>query len=105
MQTCNKSSAPQLTVHVTKMEKISIYFAFIYIAYARSYRHSNSNVSLKRKHIYIVLIVRLQTFVDLQSNGVDVMVNGSQEYLVEIEIIDNLLRENRHLKGRGEYSK
>ena len=38
---------------------------------------------------------------DLQSNGVDVLVNDIQEYLVEIEIIDNLLREDRHLKGGG----
>ena len=39
---------------------------------------------------------------DLQLNGVDVLVNDIQEYLVEIEIIDNLLREDRHLKGGGE---
>ena len=37
---------------------------------------------------------------DLQSKGVDVLVNGIQEYLVEIEIINNLLREDRHLRGR-----
>ena len=36
---------------------------------------------------------------DLQSNGVDVMVNDIQEYLIVIEIMDNLLREDRHLKG------
>ena len=42
---------------------------------------------------------------DLQLNGVDVLVNDIQEYLVEIEIIDKQVREDRHLKGGGQYAK
>lgn len=58
-----------------------------------------------KESIYTCINCAPTDFVDLQSNGVDVLVNDIQEYLVEIEIIDNLLREDRHLKGGGEYAK
>ena len=64
MQTCNKSSAPQLAAYVTKMQQISIYLAvnviFKYITDARSYCHTNFTVLLKRKANTHALIVRQQ---------------------------------------------
>lgn len=53
-----------------------------------------------KESIYTYINCAPTDFVDLQSKGVDVLVNGIQEYLVEIEIINNLLREDRHLRGR-----
>ena len=64
IQTCNKSSTPQLAAYVTKTQQISIYLAvnvtFKYITDARSYRHTNFTISLKRKANTHVLIVRQQ---------------------------------------------
>ena len=64
MQTCNKSSAPQLAAYVTKMQQISIYLAvnviFKYITDARSYCHTNFTVLSKRKANTHALIVRQQ---------------------------------------------
>ena len=61
MQTCNKSSAPQLAAYVTKMQQINIYLAlnviFKYIRDAR-YCHTNFTILLKRKANTHVLIVR-----------------------------------------------
>ena len=64
MRTCNKNSTPQLAAHVTKMQQISIYLAvnvtFKYITDARSYRHTNFTILLKRKANTHVLIARQQ---------------------------------------------
>ena len=41
-------------------------------------------------------------FVDLSSDGVDVLINDIKEHLVKIETINNLLREeNQHLRGEN----
>ena len=60
----NKIATPQLAAYVTKMQQISIYLAlnvtFKYITDARSYRHTNFAILLKRKANTHVLIVRQQ---------------------------------------------
>ena len=62
MQTCNKSSTPQLAAYETKMQQISIYLAvngtFKYITDARSYRNTSFILLLKRKTNTHVIIVR-----------------------------------------------
>ena len=64
MRACNKNSTPQLAACVTKMQQISIYLAvnvtFKYITDARSYRHTNFTILLKRKANTHVLIARQQ---------------------------------------------
>ena len=45
-------------------------------------------------------------FVDLSSDGVDVLINDIKEHLVKIETINNLLREeNQHLRGQNTQNK
>ena len=59
-----KKSTTQLAAYVTKMQQISIYLAvnvtFKYITDARSYRHTNFTILLKRKANTHVLIARQQ---------------------------------------------
>ena len=41
-------------------------------------------------------------FVDLSSDGVEVLINGIKEHLVKIKTINNILREeNQHLRGEN----
>ena len=93
MGTCNKNSAPQLAAYVTKMQQISIYLAvnvtFKYITDARSYRHTNFTILLKRKaNTHVCTPTGL---VDLSSDGVDVLINDIKEHL-EVETTNNLLK-------------
>ena len=64
MQMCNKSSAPQHTVYITKMQQVSIYLAvnvtFKDITDARSHRHANCTILLERKPNTCALTVRQQ---------------------------------------------
>ena len=64
MRTCNKNSTPQRAAYVTKMQKTSIHVVvnvtFKYMTDARSYRHTNFTVLLKRKANTHVLIARQQ---------------------------------------------
>ena len=94
MRTCNKNSTPQLATYATKMQPISIYLAvnvtFKYITDARSYRHANK---------YTCVNCTSTDLVHLSSDGVDVMINDIKEHLVDVETINNLLREeNQHLR-------
>ena len=103
VQTSNKCSTPQLLAYATNMQQISIYLVvnvtFKYTADARSYRHVNFTILLKRKSNTHVLIVPPTGLVDLSSDGVDVLINDIKEHLVEIETINNLLRENNKYLG------
>ena len=73
---------------------------FKYITDARSYRHTNFTILLKRKaNTHVCTPTGL---VDLSSDGVDVLINDIKEHLVKIETINNLLREeNQHLRGEN----
>ena len=56
----------------------------------------------KEKQIYTCVNCTPTGFVDLSSDGVDVLINDIKEHLVKIETINNLLREeNQHLRGEN----
>ena len=84
---------------------MSIYLAmnvtFKYITDARSYRHTNFTILLKRKANTRFNCTPTGS-VDLSSDGVDVLINDIKEHLVKLKIINNLLREeNQHLRGEN----
>ena len=57
---------------------------------------------VEKKSKYICVNCTPTGFVDLSSDGVDVLINDIKEHLVKIETINNLLREeNQHLRGEN----
>ena len=92
-QKFNTSSCCVCNKDATDKYYLAVNVTFKCIAYGRSYRHANFNILLKRTPTGLV---------DLSSDGVDILINDIKEHLVEIETINNLLREeNQHLRGEN----
>ena len=57
---------------------------------------------VQKKSKYTCVYCTPTDFVDLSSDGVDVLINDIKEHLVKIETINNLLKEeNQHLRGEN----
>ena len=105
MRICNKNSTPQLAAYVTKMQQISISCSecHIQIHYRCTFLPSYQlYYFVEKKSKYTCVNCTPTGFVDLSSDGVDVLINDIKEHLVKIETINNLLREeNQHLRGEN----
>ena len=92
---CNKDATDKYISSYNECH-IQIYYRCTFLPSYQLYHF------VEKKSKYICINCTPTGLVDLSSDGIDVSINDIKERLVEIETINNLLREeNQHLRGEN----